>query len=1434
MRDLLNEQQLVQEKARNAKQSPTKQGSVKQDKDYTSQSHQNLMMKKTVRYAFIPDNRKGAAEGSYRIAQVMAETDEFITAQCVINSDGSVPDLLTESLEEVFPAKAVHSCPSNLARDPNAHYRDCCTMSGLSEVSVLENVRCRFGKERYYTLVSHILVAVNPCQQLDIYGPNTVKEYKGKSLGAVEPHIFGMADKTLRSLRSGKSQSILVGGESGSGKTENTKFLIRYLAMVGHDGHNGSLGDITAMIEQRILAANPFIEAFGNAKTVRNHNSSRFGKFVELRFDAKTHKHMAGARINHYLLEKSRVTNPPETDRNYHIFYELVCGAGGGLREMLGLTKVEDYAYLNYGVGEWDIKERNDKAMLQCTIESMKGAGISDNDATCIFRLIALILHLGNIKFTTNSSNRTLPLNDCKPIVSRLAGWLELTDQDIIKALCHKEIKRSGETITKNLKIGEAQAMRDNLAKSLYTALFDWILSEVNQLCAGSTMDLTKNNTAGDCYIGILDVAGFESFLQNSFEQLCINYSNEKLQAFYNDVVLLEEEKLYQSEGLAYRGISYERNDDLIAILETPVSGIFAMLEEEGRLPGGTDVVFTQKVIKNHCNGSNRQARTARLQLARTAYAHGQNMSKEQKRLSREVTDDQGFMIRHQACDVVYSTTGFLKKNNDAVSEDLMHMLKTSKWEFIGRIMDAAEAVNAEHMAVDSSDSVKASASGTAVGSTNTRNRSHVPTVSTRFVGQLRVLLHKLKSTETAFVRCVKPNMNILTGHFDAPFVHEQLRYSGLYQTVSLLQAGYPTRIPYTVFQKFVGGHLPAALAAMDQNTFCRSICEYVGLKAEEYDLGTTMAFFRAGKFTEFDRIMQATDEEARAMVHDMVRIIARNRWKKCLRTVRALRRIAAMVAQRQAVRRELQAYSRGFLIRMEFERAMQSLRETRAMRNECASKIQACWHGHKIRKVICPIIRERLHTLRVKTEATVILQKHWRATIARRHYSVILDATHQWDAALRIQCAWRVHVARRVARSVRRERDGPRAAVVVQKYWRGYHTRQVYELFVQQTLAVTAFQKIWRGRQCRVHRYPHICDILEQRRIQRHEAASLIQAMYRGYRYRSSQEFKIYHQRTLIRAKARRNNEHHGLHGRKVTESQELTYTHMEVQGQKQMLVAELRGMGLSEGPLQAVMQQHTTDPERDLKQLILLKQLHQKMLATKQLLELEKQIARATTADNGHHPVRTVQRRLSVRRESDCYNPSLTLVRDDSGFGSESDGANRDSIQEKEKMLLHSYCQIPEHEEAEVDEVRFDSEDEDTLNYGEPETYMDIDDLIVPTVCVRTAADDHTFQDALLHRQLHMMNSSTQSSDEAFDEERQEEGQRGPKQAPFSIMADERRNDERGNTRSKKSVAWSQELTSQVCLRDLDDPNSYGGSARPCRPHCVVLISPLRKCNP
>ena len=439
-------------------------------------------------------------------------------------------------------------------------------------------------RNEIYTYCGIVLVAINPYQELHIYNNETIMAYRGQNMGDLDPHIYAVSEEAFKLMeRDNKNQSIIVSGESGAGKTVSAKYSMRYFATVG------GTGDQETQVERRVIASSPIMEAIGNAKTTRNDNSSRFGKYIEIDFSKSFQ--IIGASMRTYLLEKSRVVFQASEERNYHIFYQMCAARERPELEGLSLADVQEFHYTNQGNAP-EIDNVDDDAEFVKTHESLKLLGFSDTDSSNIYKILAALLHLGNVNIVGGggrSESETSLVKSEDPSLPIVCKLLEVDENQLRTWLCSRKIVSVRETYTKPMNAAEANQARDALVKCIYSNLFDWIVFHINKAL--------KTNLKVHKFIGVLDIYGFETFEVNSFEQFCINYANEKLQQQFNMHVFKLEQEEYVKEGIEWKMIDFYDNQPCIDLIEAKL-GVLDLLDEECRMPKGSDKSWVEKLYE--------------------------------------------------------------------------------------------------------------------------------------------------------------------------------------------------------------------------------------------------------------------------------------------------------------------------------------------------------------------------------------------------------------------------------------------------------------------------------------------------------------------------------------------------------------------------------------------------------------------------------------------------------------------------------------------------------------------------------------------------------------------------------------------------------------------------------------------------------------------
>eukprot|EP01038_Epipyxis_sp_PR26KG_P006281 gene6281-8649_t len=636
--------------------------------------------------------------------------------------------------------------------------QDLINISDLNEMSILHNLRIRFKEDLIYTNISSILISVNPFKLLPLYTPEMLDRYRNGSRG-LPPHVFAIAINAYNNMvNDSADQSVVISGESGAGKSEATKLILQFLTDVSAKvaGHPSS----SSTLEQQILAANPILEAFGNAKTLRNNNSSRFGKLITVNFD-KNGSIIGGGIIN-YLLEKSRVVQQTKGERNYHIFYQLLSAADTDpeLTAKLDLKAPELFTFTGTS-GVSSIEGMSDEKEFDDVRTSMDILRFTTEEKSTILSIVAGVLHFGNLKFkveknSTGDDSSSIVNTDVLSHASKLWGC---DPSQMEKFLTNRYIgTRSIILVAYN--INQAQDARDAMVKRVYAELFQFIVNKIN-------IELSKGGQQRHKFIGVLDIFGFESFEVNSFEQLCINFCNEKLQFHFNEHIFKMEQTLYASEGISIPGTAFVDNQPTLDLLEARTTGIFSMTDEEINVPKGSDDGLLQKILKNHGAGT-------------TAHP---NMIKPKANNCKDFLKN--FGILHYAGPVFYNITNFLEKNKDQLHSDIQNVLRDSKLPLISSMFPAD--------AVDESNA-RSRTAGKAPGKSKT--------LGGQFKVQLNELIATLNSTFPHFVRCMKSNDKKAGNIFTASRMQDQLRYAGLVEVCRIRKLGFPVRRPFDEFFK--------------------------------------------------------------------------------------------------------------------------------------------------------------------------------------------------------------------------------------------------------------------------------------------------------------------------------------------------------------------------------------------------------------------------------------------------------------------------------------------------------------------------------------------------------------------------------------------------------------------------------------------------------
>ncbi|XP_054088736.1 myosin heavy chain, non-muscle isoform X2 [Zeugodacus cucurbitae] len=836
---------------------------------------------------------------------------------------------------------------------------DMAELTCLNEASVLHNIKDRYYSGLIYTYSGLFCVVVNPYKKLPIYTEKIMERYKGIKRHEVPPHVFAITDTAYRSmLQDREDQSILCTGESGAGKTENTKKVIQYLAYVaaskpkgaGAGPHpaliislqvsakrsykikcnvhsvsdsvyvkNESQKDVPKMkentgcrclmskgeLEQQLLQANPILEAFGNAKTVKNDNSSRFGKFIRINFDASGY--ISGANIETYLLEKSRAIRQAKDERTFHIFYQLLAGASPEQREKFILDDVKSYPFLSNG--SLPVPGVDDFAEFQATVKSMNIMGMTSDDFNSIFRIVSAVLLFGCMKFRQerNNDQATLPDNT---VAQKIAHLLGLSVTDMTRAFLTPRIKVGRDFVTKAQTKEQVEFAVEAIAKACYERMFKWLVNRINR-----SLDRTKRQ--GASFIGILDMAGFEIFELNSFEQLCINYTNEKLQQLFNHTMFILEQEEYQREGIEWKFIDFGLDlQPTIDLIDKP-GGIMALLDEECWFPKATDKTFVDKLVSAHS-------------------MHPKFMKTD----FRGVAD---FAIVHYAGKVDYSAAKWLMKNMDPLNENIVSLLQASQDPFVVNIWKDAEIVGMAQQAL----------TDTQFGARTRKGMFR--TVSHLYKEQLAKLMDTLRNTNPNFVRCIIPNHEKRAGKIDAPLVLDQLRCNGVLEGIRICRQGFPNRIPFQEFRQRYELLTPNVIPKgfMDGKKACEKMIQALELDTNLFRVGQSKIFFRAG-------VLAHLEEERDYKITDLIV--------------------------------NFQAFCRGYLARRNYQKRLQQLNAIRIIQRNCAAYLKLRnWQWWRLYTKVKPL-------LEVTKQEEKLVQKEDELKQVREKLDVLAKNTQEYE----------------------------------------------------------------------------------------------------------------------------------------------------------------------------------------------------------------------------------------------------------------------------------------------------------------------------------------------------------------------------------------------------------------------------------------------------
>uniref|UniRef100_A0A6I8R3M0 Myosin, heavy chain 8, skeletal muscle, perinatal n=1 Tax=Xenopus tropicalis TaxID=8364 RepID=A0A6I8R3M0_XENTR len=681
---------------------------------------------------------------------------------------------------------------------------DMAMMTHLNEASVLYNLKERYAAWMIYTYSGLFCATVNPYKWLPVYNPEVVAGYRGKKRVEAPPHIFSLSDNAYQAMLTDReNQSVLITGESGAGKTVNTKRVIQYFATIAALGDPGKKKEpsnsLKGTLEDQIIQANPLLEAFGNAKTVRNDNSSRFGKFIRIHFG--TTGKLSSADIETYLLEKSRVTFQLSAERSYHIFYQMMTNKKPEIVEMCLIT-TNPYDYPSISQGEIVVKSIDDEEELMATDSAIDILGFNQDEKVGIYKLTGAVMHHGNMKFKQKQREEQAEPDGTED-ADKIAYLMGLNSADLLKALCYPRVKVGNEFVTKGQTVPQVNNSVGALCKSVFEKLFLWMVIRINQ-----QLDTKQPR---QFFIGVLDIAGFEIFDFNSLEQLCINFTNEKLQQFFNHHMFVLEQEEYKKEGIDWEFIDFGMDlAACIELIEKPM-GIFSILEEECMFPKATDTSFKNKLYEQHLGKC-------------------KNFEKPKPGKGKA---EAHFSLVHYAGTVDYNISGWLDKNKDPLNESVVQLYQKSSVKLLALLFSSHAASEA--------DSGKGG---------KKKKGSSFQTVSALFRENLNKLMTNLKSTHPHFVRCLIPNETKTPGIMDNHLIIHQLRCNGVLEGIRICRKGFPSRILYGDFKqryKVLNASAIPDGQFIDSKKACEKLLGSIDVDHTQYKFGHTKVFFKAG-----------------------------------------------------------------------------------------------------------------------------------------------------------------------------------------------------------------------------------------------------------------------------------------------------------------------------------------------------------------------------------------------------------------------------------------------------------------------------------------------------------------------------------------------------------------------------------------------------------
>ncbi|XP_015251821.1 PREDICTED: unconventional myosin-Ib isoform X1 [Cyprinodon variegatus] len=873
---------------------------------------------------------------------------------------------------------------------------DMVLLEPLSEDSFLENLKKRFDHNEIYTYIGSVVISLNPYRSLPIYTPDKVEEYRNRNFYELSPHIYALADEAYRSLRDqDKDQCILITGESGAGKTEASKLVMSYVAAVCGKGQEVN------KVKEQLLQSNPVLEAFGNAKTVRNDNSSRFGKYMDIEFDFKGDP--LGGVISNYLLEKSRVVKQPRGERNFHIFYQLLSGASDDMLKKLKLER--DFSKYNYlSLDSATVSGLDDAANFRTVRNAMQIVGFMEDEMQSVLELVAAVLKLGNLDFKPESrcngmdESRVKDKNDLKEMCELLG-----IEQSVLeRAFSYRTVEAKMEKVSTTLNVAQAYYARDALAKNLYSRLFSWLVTRINESIRAQAKTRHK-------VMGVLDIYGFEIFEEtdNSFEQFIINYCNEKLQQIFIELTLREEQEEYVREGIEWTNIEYFNNAVICDLIENNQNGILAMLDEECLRPGTvTDETFLDKLNTICAEHQHFESR----------------LNKNSKFLNDHSLPHNCFRIQHYAGKVLYRVEGFVDKNNDLLYRDLSQAMYKANHSLIKQLFPEGNPAKV--------------------------NLKRPPTAGFQFRASVGTLMGNLQTKNPNYIRCIKPNDKKAAHIFTDSLVRHQVRYLGLMENVRVRRAGYAFRQAYEPclerYKMLCKNTWPHWKGPARQGV--EVLMTDLQVPAEEFAYGRSKIFIRNPRTLFF------LEEKRKQCLEDLATLIQKiYRGWKCRSHFLLLKKSEIVVAawyRRYAQQKKYQKIKHSTTVVQSYTRGWQArklLRELKYQKKceEAVTTIAAFWHGTQARMELRRLKQE----VRNKHAVTVIWA-YWQGTKARRELRKLKEEARNKHAVSVIWAGWQGTKARRELRRLKEEARRKHAVAVIWAYWQGLKVRREYRKF--------------------------------------------------------------------------------------------------------------------------------------------------------------------------------------------------------------------------------------------------------------------------------------------------------------------------------------------------------------------------------------------------